>query len=375
MIRGRGFRVAKVFGIDIRLDQSWFIISFFIAWSFGGLFKQALRGLEPSAYTVLGVLAAILFFLSLLAHEMSHALVARRKGIEVISITLFIFGGVAQIKSDPVTPGDEFQVAAVGPLTSVVIGAVLFGLGVLADAVGSNTAAVVFETLGFVNGALAVFNMIPGFPLDGGRILRSVVWKITGNVLKATKVASISGRVMAGLLIGAGIWRMVRGDILGGGWWILLGLFLNQAAASAYKQAVMRMSIEGVSVGSLMTPQPESVPGNARLDQVVEEFFVAKKHNAFPVTGYGGDLEGIITLQMVQEIPQQMWPQMTARQSMVPLQPDITAQPDESVANIVERMSNNPVGRFLVVEGQRLVGILTASDIARHYRLQTSGTK
>ena len=375
MLRGRGFRVARVFGIDVKVDQSWFIISIVIAWSFGGLFKDSIRNLEPTAYTLLGVMAAILFFMSLLAHELSHALVARRKGIEVEAITLFIFGGVAQIKSEPRTPGDEFQIAAVGPLTSIVLGALLFGLGVVAEVLKYETAAVMFQTLGFVNGVLAGFNLIPGFPLDGGRVLRSIVWKITGRITTATKVAAISGRVMAGLLVAGGIYRAVNGDIFGGGWWVLLGIFLNQAAASSYRQSVLRHSIEGVSVSSLMTPQPESVPGNARIDQVVDEFFVGKHHSAFPVTGYGGELEGIITLQIVQQVPQATWPHVTARQLMVPLRPEITADPQEPVSNVVERMATNPVGRFLVVEGQKLVGIITASDIARHFRLSAPGIK
>ncbi|MEO7803649.1 MAG: site-2 protease family protein [Actinomycetota bacterium] len=363
-----GIRIAKPFGIDLRLDPSWFVLSFLIAWSMATMFREVpeLRGLSSGAYLALGVMAAILFFVSVVAHELAHSLMAQRKGIEVKAITLFIFGGVAQITSDPKTPGDEFKIAVVGPLLSVVLGGFLFGIGVLAELQNILAAAALFQLIGFLNGYLAVFNLLPGLPLDGGRILRAAIWRWRGDFIKATHVSSITGRLMAAVLVGAGIFRIfVWHDFGGGVWWIILGIFLNQSAVGSYRQSVLVHSMSGKVAGNLMTASVRSIPGNIRLDQAIEEYFVAHHHSAFPVLGYGDGLEGIVTLEAVQQVPQPDWPSVTVRQVMIPLQESIIAKPEEPITQLLLRLASNPAGRFLVTRDHSLLGILTLADIRR----------
>lgn len=369
----RGLRVARVFGIDVYLDASWFLISLLIAWSFSNLFReiQPSLGLTTGGYLAMGVLAAVLFFASVLAHEVSHSLVARARGISVRSITLFVFGGVAQITKEPETPADEFRIAIIGPVTSIVLGVVFIGIAYLAGFTGANAASLIFETIGFLNLALAAFNLVPGFPLDGGRVLRAAVWSRTGDLLKSTRVASIAGQVVAGLLIAVGLYRIVfLNQLFGGIWSILIGLFLNQAAQSGYQQLLLRQTLQGLRVRDLMTPDPESIPGNMRLSEAVDSFFLSRRHTSFPVLGFYDAPEGIVTLQMVRDTPRENWEELTIRQIMAPREPKISTTPDEPLTVVLERMPHNPIGRFLVVEEDKLAGFLSVSDILRHLRIR-----
>jgi Zn-dependent protease len=369
----RGLSIGRPFGIEVRLDASWFLIGLLIAWSLGSFFQQQVPGLASGAYVFMGVFSAVLFFSCVLAHELSHSLVARRKGISVEGITLFIFGGVAQIKQEPARPGDEFQIAIVGPLMSAALALLFFALTLGADAAHTRVAAEMFGELAAVNLILAGFNLLPGFPLDGGRVLRAIVWKITGDFVKATKVAATAGRVAAVGLMGLGVLRIVfSNQLFGGIWLILIGLFLNQAASASYKQVLVRHSVEGVTAADLMTSDPETIPGNLRLNEAVDEYFLTKHHTAFPVLGYGDLVEGLIILNSIREVPRDMWPERTVRQVMAPVGPALVAAPGEPVTSILERMADNPTGRFLVLDGQRLAGILSVSDIAGFFRLRES---
>lgn len=365
---GRGIPLGKFFGIAVTLDLSWVIVSILMAWNLRDIFAHSVPGRANFAYTLTGALGAVLFFACLLAHELSHAVMARRKGIEVAEITLFLFGGVAKIKSDPVKPGDEFKIAAVGPAMSVLLGAGLFGLGVIAEAARVDMTAAVFQVIGVLNLVLAGFNLLPGFPLDGGRILRSAIWRVTGDVVKATKASSLVGRFLAGALVAFGVWRIWRGD-LGGLWTVLLGVFLNAAAVGSYRSIVMKKSIDGVTVGQLMDASPSTIAGNATVMEALDRF-ASTTTDAFAVTGYGGQLEGIITLQALRERVDASW--MTVRQIMVPVEPAIVASPEEPVSAVLERIGANPVGRFLVLSGERLVGMVSATDIAKFLQWRTN---
>lgn len=367
-----GVRLGKLLGIEIFLDHSWFFIPLLIAWSFANLFAEITPELGRASHLGMGLLGAVLFFASVVGHELSHAVVARGKGVPVHSITLFVFGGVARIRREPRTPGDDFQIAGVGPLTSVILGGLFLGIGLVSEAVGLRAAAAVFSVLGQVNLALAAFNMLPGFPLDGGRVLRSIVWRVGGSQLRATRVASVAGQGVAALLIAYGLYRIFTSQFFGGVWMILIGLFLNQAASGGYRQLLLRSSLEGLTVADLMTADPAWIPGNTRLDEAVEGYFLARRHSAFPVVGYGDRVEGLVTLQLVRDTPRESWPLQTVRQVMVPLRPAISASPEESIEKVLDRMEQNPVGRFVVVEGERLVGILGSSDIVRRLRAQVS---
>ncbi len=362
---GRGIKIARIYGIDIRLDLSWFVMSTIIVWSLTSVFRGIFPDFEGTQHALMAVLTAFLFYVSLLAHELAHALVARRKNIEVDSMTLFIFGGVARIRSEPAKPKDEFQIAIAGPITSAVLGAVFFGISSIAGPLNQPVAGAIFGVLAVLNGMLAVFNLVPGFPLDGGRILRSAIWKATGDIVKATKIASWTGRGVAALLIAGGLWRIfTTSQTFNGFWWILMGMFLYQAASAAYRQTLLRSATTQVRVADIMTPDPLTIPGNTRLGEAVHDFFYAQGRKAFPVTGYGGEVEGMITLSMVQQVSPDYWSKMTVRQVMFQMGPSLLASPEESVSAVLDRMPDNPTGRFIVLSGGRLVGMLTGANLA-----------
>jgi Zn-dependent protease/predicted transcriptional regulator len=367
----RGFRVAKLFGIDIIIDQSWFLIFVFISWSFSSGFAEQAGGLRLSggAYFAMGLAAAFLFFSSLVAHELGHSLVARTKGIEVASITLFIFGGIARIKSEPKTPRDELKIALAGPAVSVVLGGLFLGVGWLASLVGTEVASQIFLTIGAVNLMLAVFNMLPGFPLDGGRVLRAAVWAIRKDFVRATKIAARAGQVVAWLMIGAGVATLVWTRSFRGLWLILIATFLFNAARMSYRQVLMKSSVSSLVVSDVMTRNVVSIPGNVRLDEALDDYFVRYRHTSFPVVGYGDQVEGILTLQQIKDAPREKWTDTTVRQVMTILSPEVSADPAEPVSSLLERLERNPIGRFAVMAGGRLIGILTTSDLARHFRV------
>lgn len=370
MPTGRGLRLGRVMGIELNLDFSWLILSMVMTWSLSGLFAEAVPALGRSVHVLMGIVGAVLFFISIVAHEMAHSLMARRKGLEVQSITLFVFGGVARINKDAETPGDEFMIAVVGPIVSVLLGAMFFGMGILGEAAGILMAAALFQTLGVINGALAIFNLIPGFPMDGGRILRAAIWKKTSDMLRATRIAALGGKTVAIGLVAGGIYQIfMTEDFVGGVWWILLGMFLSQAATQSYQQVRLKSSIVGLTVQDLMTKDPETVAGNVTLMDAVNERFLLTGMSSFPVVGPDGLPEGILTLEAIRGQPRETWDQLVVRRVMIPLSPSIEAQPREPLPAILERLADNPIGRFLVIDEGRLVGILSATDIARYMRV------
>ena len=245
-----GFRAGRFLGFRIRIDYSWFIVLALVTWTFARWeFPRDLPGLTAPAYLAMGLSGALLLFLSVLLHELAHSVVARSRGIEVAGITLFIFGGVAEMRQEPRRPLDEFLLTIVGPLSSLALAALFLGLAYLFPALGSEAAGLVAGTLASLNLVLAIFNMVPAFPLDGGRVLRSILWKATGSAGLATKWAAWIGRIFGWMLMAFGLYLFMIGLQLAGVWGILLGWFLSSAAASAARQEALRSSLEGVTVG------------------------------------------------------------------------------------------------------------------------------
>ena len=240
------FRLGTTFGFEIRIDYSWFFLFALILWSFSSnVFPFALPGLSRAAYLLMGAMAAILFFTSLLIHELSHALVARAKGIHVAGITLFIFGGVARTSREATTPGDEFQIAGAGPLTSFLLAGIFWGVTYFGATLGLDASVVtVAGYLAILNLVLAIFNLLPGFPLDGGRLLRAVLWRASGDMTKATRWATLAGQGVAWLLIALGAWQAAMGDVIGGMWLILIAWFLRNAAVASWRQHLIAERIE-----------------------------------------------------------------------------------------------------------------------------------
>ena len=362
-----GFRLGSIFGFDVRIDLSWFVIFFLVFWSLTrGVFPGDYPDLSPSAHVVMGLSGTLLFFASLLVHELSHALMSRRKGIVVEGITLFVFGGIAHAQREPESPRDEMLIAGIGPVTSLAL-AILFRLcGSLAAQTGMGDAIVgVASYLAFINLALAVFNVMPGFPLDGGRVFRAVVWSVTGDRAKATRLATTSGRTFGLILIVLGAMQVLGGAAISGLWLVFIGWFLRTLAGASLRQELLQGMLAGYVARDLMSPDPEVVSAGLTVDALVHDHFMRLRFGSYPVVGPTGAV-GLVTLDDVKRIPRDVWRVSTAADAMTPLADCVVVSPSTSVADVMDAMSRNgPRRRALVMEGVRLAGVLSATDVAR----------
>jgi Zn-dependent protease/predicted transcriptional regulator len=359
------FRLGAIFGFEIRIDYSWFIIFFLILWTFSAsVFPHDYPGLSTAVYYTMGTVGALLFFASLIAHELSHSLVARTKGIPVEGITLFIFGGMARTRMDTESPADEFQIAGIGPLTSVLLAALFYVVYRIGMTVGWSMAVTgVAGYLALWNAALAVFNLLPGFPLDGGRVFRAIVWRITGDAGKATRWASTGGRLLAYLLVAWGVVNVFAGALLNGLWLVFIGWFLRNAAQAGYQQYKMHVALDGVRAYHAMTRDPETVSADLDLQSLIDNHFMLRRFHAFPVVD-GGEPVGLVTLARVKEVPRDEWARYVVRDVMHPLDDEISVVPNTPLTDVLEKISDAHIRRVLVIDNGALVGIITGTDIA-----------
>ena len=362
----RGIRLGSVFGFEIRLDYSWFIIFFLILWTLTfGVFPAAAPDLAGSTYILMGGVATVLFFASLLAHEISHSRVARAKGIPVEGITLFIFGGMAHTRMEAEQPGDEFAIAGVGPLASFIIAALFLALHQLGLRLGWGPAVnEVNRYLGFINLVLAVFNLLPGFPLDGGRLFRAVAWKATGDLRKATRWATNGGKILGYLLMGLGLLQFFAGAAIGGLWLVFIGWFVRNAADMSFRQHVLRESLDGIAARDVMSPDPQAAPAGMSIRRFIEEYIIEGRHRAYPVVEDGRPV-GIITLDRVKQVPKEKWDSHTLSDVMRPLDDDLVVSPDAPMTAVLDRFGRSDRGRILVARNGELRGIITRADLAR----------
>lgn len=360
----------RLWGIPVRVHASWLVIFGLLAWSLSvGYFPHVLPDLPLVAHWANGFLAALLLFVSVLLHELSHSVAALRYGIPVSGITLHIFGGVSQLEREPDRPGVEVVVAVVGPLTSFAIAAVLALALRLLDPPAA--AAAIMRYLVIVNAVVGVFNLVPGFPLDGGRLLRAALWKLKGNLHWATRMASRAGSAFAFLLMGLGILRALAGEFLGGLWFVVIGLFLHQAAAGSYQQLLLRRALGPLAVRDVMTREVIHVPPDLTVARVVEEFFWPHHVSSFPVLD-GGQVVGILSLHQLRQVPRERWETTRVRELMLPLTDSLTAGPGDPLWQAFEKLSGNGLGRLAVVERGRLAGYLSVKDVA-HIMAVASG--
>jgi Zn-dependent protease/CBS domain-containing protein len=361
-----GFRAGSVLGVEIRIDYTWFAIFALILWTLTrSVFPASYPSQPPLMYFAMGAAGTLLFFASLLAHELSHSLVARSRGIPVERITLFIFGGMAQTKEEFEKPGDEFVIAIAGPIMSLALAA-SFWLVAWAAAGADSLAAVANVTfyLAVVNFALAVFNLFPGLPLDGGRLLRAAVWKRTGDLRRATRVASNGGKVFGYVLMVWGLLNLFGGNPVGGMWLLFIGWFVRMAAESSYAQHAMRSALAGATARDAMTPDPQSVAPDTTLQQFLDDYVLHGRHHSYPIVDRAQTL-GLITLDRVRAVPREEWRSRTLRDAMVPLSPDVAVGPGDSLVEALQRLNASRLGRVLVTDGHRLVGIMSNADVAR----------
>lgn len=359
-------KLGRILGIPIGLHVSWFLIFGLVTWSLAlGYFPPEYPNLPTVAYWVLGAVTSLLFFGSVLVHELGHSVIALRNQIPVRRITLFIFGGVAQIGQEPPSPGAEFRIAIAGPLASLGLAIGFGGLWLLARAIPYLAALSVW--LARINLILAVFNMVPGFPLDGGRVLRAVVWHITGSFQRATQMATFTGQLTAFGFMGLGVFMMVGGNFFNGLWLAFIGWFLQNAAAASYAQSNLQQSLRGVTVGQVMSRDCPLVPGRLPLTQLIEEKVLTGGQRCFFVTE-GSWLRGMLTLTDVAKVPRTSWSQITIDQIMIPRERLIQVDPGTELLAALRTMDDANVNQMPVVDGDQIVGMLSREQVLHYIR-------
>ncbi len=362
-------RIGKIFGIDIYIHISWVIILVLLTWSLAvGWFPVLYHGFSAVTYWVLGFIAAVLLFVSVLLHELAHSLVARARGLPVKNITLYIFGGVSNIEKEPGSPGIEFQIAVVGPLTSLLIGVLAFVLFFLLGQYSPALGAILWY-LGLANILLGIFNLIPGFPLDGGRVLRSIVWKIDGNLRRATRIVTVVGQIIAYLFILVGIWLFFVGYFIDGLWLGFIGWFLLSSAQSANSEVMLQSVFRGVTVSEVMNTAPTTVPANISLQKLVDEYFLPLGlRSAFVIQG--DRLAGLITLSDIRHVPREEWGQTPVGLAMIPRDRLHIVSPQQSLNDVLPLMAGRDVNQLPVVQDERLVGVLSRDAIVRYLEIR-----
>jgi Zn-dependent protease/predicted transcriptional regulator len=367
--RGNGLTMSgslhlgRIAGISLEINYSWLIILVLLTVSLAvSWFPQAAPSYPPGTYWGLGFLAAVLLFVAVLMHELAHSLVARARGLPVKSITLFIFGGISDLEQDPASPGVEFQVTIVGPVSSLIIAAVCWGSALALR--GVPLIGAVFGYLAIANGLLAFFNLIPGFPLDGGRVLRAILWKLTGSLRTATRWATRVSQVIAFLFILVGIWLFFSGNLLGGLWLGFIGWFLLGTAQAANAQVMLETLFGRVTVGEVMNPVPLTVsPGLSLLD-LVEQSLLPRSLRAVCVT-QDNSLVGLVSLTEIRQVPRAQWQQIPVWQVMVPRNRLLVAAPQQRLSEAMGIMAQRNIHQLPVVQDERLVGMVSRETIIR----------
>jgi Zn-dependent protease/CBS domain-containing protein len=360
-------RLFTVRGIEVGVHYSWLIIFGLITWSLGVyLFPNALPGLSTAEYWILGALAALLLFVSVLIHELAHSFMALARGLDARSITLFIFGGVSNLGGEAKQPSTEFLVAIVGPLTSFVLAAVAFGV---ATVVTEPRVEVVASYVAFINILLGAFNLIPGFPLDGGRVLRSIVWTVTGSLRRATEFAATVGKLVAYVMFGFGILRLADGDLIGGIWTGAIAWFLHSAADSSVQQMVFETRMRRVRVGDIARLDATTVSPDMTVAELVEDYLLPQNRRAMPVAT-DGRLVGMVTVSDVQRVPVAERAVATVGQVMGGRDGVVTVQASAPVRDAIEALAEKEFEQLPVTDGDRLLGVVTRADVMRQLQLR-----
>ncbi len=364
---GESFSLFRVLGFEIRANVTWLFLALLVTWSLAaGFFPFVYPDLTPLTYWTMALVGMLGLFFSLLFHELSHSVVARAHGLPVHRITLFLFGGAAEMESEPEEPRVEFRMAIAGPIASVVLGVAFYLLAVAMATVGlPEHVAGVARYLGFINILLAIFNMVPGFPLDGGRVLRAALWQLKGDIRWATRWATRMGQGFGLLLVALGFANFIAGNFVGGMWWFLIGLFVQAAATASYSQLLTQQALAGRTVRRFMTADPVTVPADATVEEFVEEFLYHHNFDRFPVVR-GERLVGSIGLSEVRDVPREERDRTRVEDACEERIKENTIEADMKADEALNRMQQSRTGRLMVTEGDRLVGMLVLKDLLRY---------
>jgi Zn-dependent protease/CBS domain-containing protein len=389
-----GIPIGKAFGISLKLHWSWFIIFGLVTWALAGnYFPITYPNWTLSTKIIAGIITSLLFFSSVLAHELMHSIVAIREGIHIEAITLFILGGVSQMTEEPKTAKDEFRMAIAGPGTSLVLGGIFvlifIGLGgkltwstfIGIDATIPNTSGFAAQFigaialwLGYINLALGVFNLIPGYPLDGGRVLRSLIWWSNGKIQGATRIAANIGRAIGFIFILVGIYYIFTGGWLNGIWLALIGWFLESAASGSYRQMVIQDMLKGHSASEIMSRDCQMVAADLTIERLVNENIMASGRRCFPVVAEGR-VQGMITLRDIQKVPRQEWNYKLVRDAMTPLNKLKAIKPDEDLSTVMNTLSQNDINQLPVIKDDTVLGMVARENIINFINIRTQLNK
>ena len=376
------WRVGSIAGIEIGIHYTWLLALFIFTWLLGQGFSINYPGWQSYLYWITGFLATFTLFISVLIHELAHSLVARARGLPVSSITLFILGGVSNLSEEPEKPGVEFVMAIVGPLTSLALGIIFWIIWYLLTktwvlpvfsinipAAKQTLVVAIVGFLAYTNIALTIFNLLPGFPLDGGRVFRSILWRTTGNLLKATNIASIFGRVLGWGFMALGVILAIftQFGFLNGLWFVFIGWFLNSAADNSRYEATLREHLTGVLVEQVMEKDVSSVRPETNIADLVQTVFIQKRKRAVPVTD-GDNLVGVVTISDIKGLPQEKWP-VTPVSQIMHREPIHAVKPEDDLNTAMKLMAQYDLNQIPVLGQGKLVGVLTRADVINYLHL------
>ena len=361
-----GIPLGRVAGFPLTVHWSVLVILWLFTWSLAATLPDTAPGHPSIVYWLAGITGAVVLLASLLAHELTHAIVARREGVKVLGVKLWLFGGIARLGGEAKTPGTEFRIAASGPAMSLALAAVFAGAAAALRVVGTaNVVVAVAWWLAGINLILGLFNLVPGAPLDGGRILRAYLWRRHGDAVRAAVGAARAGRVVAYVLIGLGLFEFMAGSLVGGVWMAFIGWFLYTAAREEEVWVLTRQSLAGLSVADVMTAHPHTAPGWISVEDFIQRYLLGDRHSSYPVENTDGSITGVITLTQMRGVAPDQRASTLVRDAAIPRDEVPTAERHEPLTALLERLGPVAGGRALVVDAGRVVGIVTPSDVTR----------
>jgi Zn-dependent protease len=379
MLSGRSIPLVRVFGIRVGVDPSWFLALFLFIWWLTGYYQDAIPGNDDTGAFLLATATALLYFLSILLHELGHAWVAIRNRIPIAGIDLWLFGGIARMTRDTPSPGVEFRVSIAGPVVTLLIAGVCTLIGIAAggahdfwNAVKGDPVALsdgllaMIAQLAFINVILLIFNLIPAFPLDGGRFARAIAWQITGDRTRATNLTAAIGQGFSYVMIGIGIFWTLNYNVVGGLWWIFIGIFLGQAAKGAAYQTALMSKIEGLSVADVMDNEPVAIPGDMTIDQALHEYFLRYRYPWFPVVDGNGRFVGIVDRERAERIPEDRQKVFTVREIVRGGEDSMRVRSDDPLEALLASEPLLTTGALMAVDADgRLLGVITWDQVRR----------